>query len=158
MPKNKGLGGKKRRKGKIISTQKREIVHKEPGQEYAQVVKSLGNGFMEVICFTNSGNITKRAHIRGNMRKRVWLSVGDIILVNVRDYQESTCDIVIKYTLDEARILRYQNLIPASVEIIKASDDNDIIEEIQLNKSESDELSDYCNSSNDDSDSDYLFY
>ena len=31
------------------------------------------------------------------MRKRVWLNKEDIILVNLRDYQDTKCDIIWKY-------------------------------------------------------------
>jgi hypothetical protein len=37
MPKNKGKGGKNRRRGKNEGEEKRELVFKEHGQEYAQV-------------------------------------------------------------------------------------------------------------------------
>ena len=44
MPKNKGKGGKNRRRGKNENEQtKRELDLKEEGQEYAQVMKILGN-------------------------------------------------------------------------------------------------------------------
>lgn len=42
---------------------------KEDGQEYAQVVKMLGNGRLEAKCF--DGPI-RLAHIRGKLRKKVW--------------------------------------------------------------------------------------
>mmetsp|Transcript_3953 Transcript_3953/g.16813 ORF Transcript_3953/g.16813 Transcript_3953/m.16813 type:complete len:82 (-) Transcript_3953:177-422(-) len=45
MPKNKGKGGKNRRRGKNDNEdEKRELVFKEDGQEYAQVKRMLGNG------------------------------------------------------------------------------------------------------------------
>ena len=48
MPKNKGKGGKNRRRGKNENEGfKRELVFKEDGQEYAQVTKMLGNGCEE---------------------------------------------------------------------------------------------------------------
>ncbi|XWV24466.1 nucleic acid-binding protein [Tupanvirus deep ocean] len=120
MPKNKGAGGKNRRKGKGTTTKTRELVYKDTDQEYGQITKSLGNGYMEVMCFTSNGNITKRAHIRGNMRKRVWMAAGDIVLVSVRDYQDTTCDIVMKYTSDEARLLRTRKQLPDGIDINKS--------------------------------------
>uniref|UniRef100_A0A8C5DTE5 Eukaryotic translation initiation factor 4C n=1 Tax=Gouania willdenowi TaxID=441366 RepID=A0A8C5DTE5_GOUWI len=69
MPKNKGKGGKNRRRGKNENeSEKRELVFKEDGQEYAQVIKMLGNGRLEAMCFDG----TKRlCHIRGKLRKKV---------------------------------------------------------------------------------------
>jgi translation initiation factor 1A len=40
----------------------------QDGQEYAQVVKMLGNGHLEAICFDGEKRL---AHIRGKMRKKV---------------------------------------------------------------------------------------
>jgi hypothetical protein len=51
MPKNKGKGGKSRRRGKGDNgDDKRELIFKEDGQEYAQVLTMLGNGRLEVCC------------------------------------------------------------------------------------------------------------
>ena len=83
MPKNKGAGGKNRRKGKD-TTANREIVYKIFGQEYGQITKSLGNGFMEIVCFTADGNVVTRAHIRGKMRKRVWMAVLENICICIQ--------------------------------------------------------------------------
>ena len=121
MPKNKGAGGKNRRKGKGTVGQSRELVYKniDDGQEYGQITKSVGNGFMEVLCFSSTGNVTRRAHIRGRMRKRVWMGAGDIVLVSTRGFQDSTCDILLKYTCDEARLLRARRQLPENVEVNK---------------------------------------
>ena len=44
MPKNKGKGGKNRKRGKNeADDEKRELVFKEDGQEYAQVIPILFN-------------------------------------------------------------------------------------------------------------------
>jgi hypothetical protein len=48
--------------------EKRELIFKEDGQEYAQVLRMLGNGRLEAQCIDG----TKRlCHIRGKMRKKV---------------------------------------------------------------------------------------
>lgn len=41
---------------------------REDGQEYAQVIKMLGNGRLEAQCFDGEKRL---AHIRGKMRKKV---------------------------------------------------------------------------------------
>ncbi|KAI3495577.1 hypothetical protein L1887_37921 [Cichorium endivia] len=68
MPKNKGKGGKNRKRGKNeADDEKRELVFKEDGQEYAQVLRMLGNGRCEAMCIDG----TKRlCHIRGKMHKK----------------------------------------------------------------------------------------
>ncbi|XP_053523329.1 eukaryotic translation initiation factor 1A, X-chromosomal-like, partial [Artibeus jamaicensis] len=85
MPKNKGKGGKNRRRGKNENeSEKRELVFKEDGQEYAQVIKMLGNGRLEAMCFDG---VKRLCHIRGKLRKKVWINTSDIILIGLRDYQ-----------------------------------------------------------------------
>jgi len=115
MPKNKGKGGKNRRRGKNENeNEKRELVFKEEGQEYAQVTKMLGNGRLEAVCFDG----TKRlCHIRGKLRKKVWINASDIILIGLRDYQDNKADVILKYTPDEARNLKAYGELPESVNI-----------------------------------------
>lgn len=105
-----GKGGKNRRRGKNENeTEKRELVFKEDGQEYAQVTKMLGNGRLEAMCFDG----TKRlCHIRGKLRKKVWINQGDIILIGLRDYQDAKADVILKYTPDEARNLKTYGEFP----------------------------------------------
>lgn len=62
-------GGKNRRRGKNENDDdKRELVFREDGQQYAQVIKMLGNGRLEAQCFDGEKRL---AHIRGKMRKKV---------------------------------------------------------------------------------------
>mmetsp|Transcript_18808 Transcript_18808/g.32523 ORF Transcript_18808/g.32523 Transcript_18808/m.32523 type:complete len:148 (+) Transcript_18808:72-515(+) len=114
MPKSKGKGGKNRRRGKNMNLQKRELAFKEDGQEYAQVLTMLGNGRCDLHCFDG---VKRLGHIRGNMRKKVWINKGDIVLVGLRDYQDDKCDIILKYNADEARSLHSYGELPDNVKI-----------------------------------------
>ncbi|KAI8092610.1 eukaryotic translation initiation factor 1A, Y-chromosomal [Halteromyces radiatus] len=115
MPKNKGKGGKNRRRGKNENEDnKRELDFKEEGQEYAQVVKMLGNGRLEAQCFDG---VKRLAHIRGKMRKKVWINQGDIILLSLREYQDDKADVIQKYTPEEARQLKSYGELPDTTKI-----------------------------------------
>jgi len=120
MPKNKGKGGKNRRRGKNENDlMKRELIFKEDGQEYAQVTKMLGNGRLEAMCFDG----TKRlCHIRGKLRKKVWINTTDIILLGLREFQDGRADVILKYTADEARNLKSYGEFPDSVKINETVD------------------------------------
>jgi translation initiation factor 1A len=108
-------GGKNRRRGKNENdNEKRELVFKEDGQEYAQVVKMLGNGRLEALCFDGEKRL---AHIRGKLRKKVWINQGDIILLSLRDYQDEKGDVIMKYTADEARSLKAYGELPEHAKI-----------------------------------------
>lgn len=115
MPKNKGKGGKNRRRGKNENEGlKRELVFKEDGQEYAQVTKMLGNGRLEAMCFDG---VKRLCHIRGKLRKKVWINQGDIILLSLRDYQDEKGDVIMKYSADEARSLKAYGELPENAKI-----------------------------------------
>eukprot|EP00474_Spongospora_subterranea_P008759 CRZ09217.1 hypothetical protein [Spongospora subterranea] len=114
MPKNKGKGGKNRRRGKNESEEKRELTVKMDGQEYAQVQKMLGNGRLEATCFDGK---TRLCHIRGKMRKRVWVNQGDIILIGLREFQDGKGDCILKYSSDEARALKAMGELPDNARI-----------------------------------------
>lgn len=128
-------GGKNRRRGKNENdNEKRELTFKEEGQgssltiftlrhssltlsvsiEYAQVVKMLGNGRLEALCFDGEKRL---AHIRGKLRKKVWINQGDIILLSLRDYQDEKGDVILKYSADEARSLKAYGELPESAKI-----------------------------------------
>lgn len=84
MPNQKGKGGKNKKKGKNDSDDKRELVFKEDGQDYAVVEKMLGNGWLACVC---SDGEKRNAHIRGAFRKKVWIGVGDVLLLSLRDFK-----------------------------------------------------------------------
>jgi translation initiation factor 1A len=86
----------------------KEIQFKESeDQIYGKVSKMLGNNRLEVECFDG---IKRLGHIRGSLRVRI--ETADIILLSLRDFQDSKCDVIFKYSPEEVRILRSQNQIP----------------------------------------------
>ena len=130
MPKNKGAGGKNRRRGKTGLAGPKELVYKQEGEEYAQVVRSIGNGYMEIKTFTANGPTLKRAHIRGAMRKKAWMAPGDIVLISTRGYSDKTCDILHKYNTTEAKLLQARKQLPESIEL---NQNEQIAEEDKIN-------------------------
>merc|ERR1712216_137741 len=106
---NKGKNTNKRSKKRNNNSIKREVILKEDGQEYAQVLKMLGNGRLEALCVDNK---TRLCHIRGKLRKKVWITPGDIILLGLRDYQDGKADVILKYNPDEIRFLRTYKELP----------------------------------------------
>lgn len=58
----------------------------------------LGNGRLEAQCFDGEKRL---AHIRGKMRKKVWINQGDIILISLREFQDDKADVIVKYTVEE---------------------------------------------------------
>ena len=103
------------------TSQAQKLVHSRainadrfPATEYAQVVKMLGNGRLEALCFDGEKRL---AHIRGKLRKKVWINQGDIILLSLRDYQDEKGDVILKYSADEARSLKAYGELPENAKI-----------------------------------------
>lgn len=107
----KNTGGKNFRKSKNHNggSFRREIIFKEFGQEYAIITKMLGNGHCECKCYDD---VVRLGNIRGKLRKRVWLSVGDVVLCGLREYQDEKVDIIHKYNADEVLNLKTMGEIP----------------------------------------------
>lgn len=118
------LGGKKHKKAKnkVVET-KRHLVEKENDTEsYAKIIKMLGSGRASCICYDfdqkkNEFNPKERIGvIRGTMRKRVWISSDDYVLVSLRTgMNDDKCDIVWKYDNDEVKELISKKSIPNDV-------------------------------------------
>lgn len=74
----------------------------------------LGNGRLEALCFDGAKRL---GHIRGKLRKKVWINQGDIILLSLREYQDEKGDVILKYSADEARSLKAYGELPESAKI-----------------------------------------
>lgn len=110
----KNKGKKSKRKNKEATNFKRELIFKEDEQEYAQVIKLVGDGRLEAYCFDG---VKRLCIIRGQMKKKIWIYKDDFILVGLRDYQNEIGDVIHKYNSDEARTLKAYGELPESVNI-----------------------------------------
>ena len=88
-------GGKNYKKSKHGDDDNIVFIEKQEDQQYGRVVKVLGNGNMLVYCNDDKERI---CHIRGAIRKRVWINLGDVVLVSLRDLGDADRgDILAKY-------------------------------------------------------------
>ena len=111
MPKNKGLGGKKFRKGKKgkgNSPVDQKIIYACPDEVYGIALKAAGDRRFTVECTDGK---TRLCHIRGKMRKRCWVNVDDLVLVSLREFQSDKADIVHKYDPQQALQLKKESLL-----------------------------------------------
>ena len=117
MPKNRGPGGKgrKRAKGSGASTRDTTLLVAAAVDEdaalYAFVREVNGHGHYRVFC--NDGK-ERLGVLRGCMKRRVWVRCNDVVLVTTRDYQDGKADIVHKYGSDEVlRLMAMGEIGPA---------------------------------------------
>ena len=81
MPRDYGKGGKeqeKSQKNNPVFVQ-RVLRFKEDLQDYAQITKMLGSERIEAYCFEDGKK--RLCHIRGKIKKKEWMNIGDFILV-----------------------------------------------------------------------------
>jgi len=99
-------GGKhkhQKNRKKASKMESAELIYKDDGQEYAKILRILGGPNLDILC---EDGIQRMGIIRGNMRNKIWVAIGDYILVSLRDYQDKKCDVLHKYTLDNVRALK----------------------------------------------------
>ena len=109
MPNNKGGKKYKRNKQEVKENKNTRFKDEDESQEYAQITRALGNCRFEVLCFDSK---TRLATMCGKMRKRVFVNTGDFILVSLRDWQDSKCDIIDKYNANDVQKLKQKKCIP----------------------------------------------
>jgi len=114
MPKNIGKGGNKRKKGKKMIETERELQYKTEMQEYGQITRLLGDSRLEVQCVDG---VKRVGHIRGKIKKKVWMTTGDVVLVALREFEKEKCDVLLKYSEDEVRKLKNIKAIPENIKI-----------------------------------------
>jgi translation initiation factor 1A len=112
---------KKKSKHRNVADRTKEdaLVFKADGQYYAHVIKSLGGGRFDIECDDGVQRIGK---LRGNMRRSQWVSAGCIVLVSLREFEDSKkADILLKYSDTAAKHLRRYG----ELEWLKKRDDVD---------------------------------
>lgn len=144
MPKNT-TGGKKHKKAKNFVKLEKIIEGDNEFQFYAKVNKKLGGGSFSVDVFIPEKKTIVKvddelqekvvryeevrkdqlALIRGSIRKRCRIEVGNIILVSLREFEVRKVDIIHAYKNDDINILRRQNKLP-KCNIFENDDHTDI--------------------------------
>lgn len=87
----------------------KELYVKDEGTCYGYIEKCYGNGRFEIVC----DDMKHRMGIlRGNMRNRTWIAVGDMVLCCLRDFEDGKVDIVHRYNSEDVTRLYKQNNMP----------------------------------------------
>jgi len=142
MPNQKG--GKNYKKSKHVSAGfKPTMIDRQPDQMYGRIIRNLGQCRLLVYC---NDNRTRMCHIRGSMRKKVWLGLGDMVLISKREFEKALAvgtdelengDIVAKYDADLLSTLRKLPDINKRLFMRLETMDGKILEEIgRKNESE----------------------
>lgn len=119
-------GGKRNKKynNEEVNT---PLIYKDNDQEYGLVLKLLGDRKVNVKCFDGKKRICL---IRGKLRKRVWISEGDLVLVSLRDFCDDKADIIHKYSVGDIRELEKKKEISKGFGDINNEDNENKIEDV----------------------------
>ena len=123
MPKTNVKGGKKKKKGKngiFENKLNSKLVTAEEDQYYAKVIKILGNGRFSLNCYLldkdNQMYLKEMiGNVCGKLRRKVWIHTEDLVIITLREFSKSDrekCDIIHKYTDNEAKRILKLGLIP----------------------------------------------
>jgi translation initiation factor 1A len=158
MPNNKGGKRYKRNKNQVKENKTTRLKDVTQSQEYAQITKCLGSCRFEVLCFDGK---KRMATMCGKMRKKVFVNAHEIVLVSLRDWQDSKCDIIEKYSASDVQKLKQKNLIPKFIKLEEKNDEDEVMDDnlgfvFDYSMPNEDSLSDKSSSEeeSDDSDSD----
>jgi len=122
MPKQKKGGGRHKKNKMKMGETTRELLFAERSQVYGKIESILGDSRFTVNCL-NDGK-TKLCKVRGKLRKRAWMTIGDIVLVSLREFQEKKADIIYLYNKKEVRDLKIYGEIPNNVTVGKIEERN----------------------------------
>ena len=92
-------------------SQARELEFAGEQQEYGVITKILGD-FRYELNVPNTGKDV-RGRLRGSIRKKTRITIGDCVLFSYREFDEKTVDIIHAYKDDEkAKLMRYGEIKP----------------------------------------------
>ena len=119
MPKNLKGGKQFKRKAKEGDIDLSAFtIDRQEGQQIARAIKLLGN--RNILCYCNDNKV-RVCHICGKMRGRVFVDVGDIVLVSLREFELTSSkttddlngDIIAKYPYEcLTRLKKETNINP----------------------------------------------
>jgi translation initiation factor 1A len=106
MPIKKGKGGNRHKKAKnnTEDTTNTFLPKRLEGQTYAVVIKMLGNRRLLAKCEDEKERL---CIIPGKFKgKRYWVSIGNLILLNIREYQDDKYDVIYIYNANDFKKLK----------------------------------------------------
>lgn len=98
-------------KRKIVSESDvlEESVKPGPGDVYGIVTKMYGYDRALVECSDGKQRVCR---IRGQLKRRIWIKEGDLVLVSPWEFQQDRGDVFWRFTKNQAIELAKQNALP----------------------------------------------
>lgn len=91
-----------------VETRVKELRRPDEGEMLGVAVQMLGYDRLRVKCLDGT---TRLCRIPGRMKKKMWIHVGDIVLVAAWDFDDKRADILWRYTRDEVKRLEGEGIL-----------------------------------------------
>ena len=85
------------------------LPNKKAGEMFGVADQLLGGARINVMCADGKMRL---ARVPGKFRKRMWIRVGDLVIVKPWEFQDSKADIVWRYTPTQANYLARKGFLP----------------------------------------------
>lgn len=108
MPNKKGGKGFKKG-GKKFEAESKFLPTKQRDQEYGRVTTMFGNSRIDVYC--NDDEVRRARMQKSLKREKMFIAIGDIVLLNIQKYQDTKGYVAYRYTPQEAKRLLKDNEI-----------------------------------------------
>lgn len=127
MPSNKRRKNTKNKKHKE-HVRRPLIFPDDIGQIYGRITNVLGSRYFDVICLDKK---IRRCRVRS---KRLRISLDDVIIVSLREYDDKNGDIIYKYDLNEIRELKSLGNLPNLFDSTENTSSNQLDDKIDDNE------------------------
>jgi len=98
---------KKKKPGAVVSPEdevrRTKLPRRDDLEMFGVVTQRVGGTNIRIMCEDNEERICR---IPGKLKKRVWMRVGDYVIVKLWDFQKSKADVVWRYTQVQAEHLK----------------------------------------------------
>jgi translation initiation factor 1A len=81
---------------------------KSEGEMFAVATQLMGSDQLKAMC---EDNVERMCRIPGKLRKRVWIKVGDILIIKIWDFQPSRADVVWRFIGAQAEHLKKKGFL-----------------------------------------------
>ena len=91
-----------------IDVSRIRLPKREEEEMFAVVDMKVGGPHLKVICDDGKERL---ARIPGRFRRRMWIRVGDVILVKLWEWEKDKCDVLYKYSPVEVEKLKKEGYL-----------------------------------------------
>jgi translation initiation factor 1A len=135
MPPQRRSKGKKKQPSP--GSRKLRFPDKRDNEQLGRVVEILGNDHMRVQCEDGK---TRLGRIRGKIKKRMWIRLGEIVIIQPWDWETANtaegdgetlpkCDIIWRYQLTQTKQLFRRGILPQNLAEAMNLTEEDLVEE-----------------------------